>query len=211
MSKIILTIVLLFSLPLHAQYDEYESYQTFSDLDKYQRDFGLVVLPAGVYYLIDENNEVPGAGVTDRQREVMLFDVRMAYIFRGGFTFGLLYSGESQDINRGGPKTQRNSIGLTFGYIKWGWTFMGSYLPYSVQTLSGTTDVSEYSKGSGFQLDFAYHFRLGRFFSIGPQLTYKNIIYKEAESAATSVDADSNSKHSVLVPMVSVMINLFRG
>lgn len=211
MSKILLMFTVFFSISSHAQYEEYESYQTFSDLDKYQRDYGLVVIPAGIYYLIDESNSVPGATVSDRQREVLLYDLRMAYIFRGGFTFGLLYSGESQNINNGGPKTDRSSIGLSFGYIKWGWTFVGSYLPYSLQTLSGTTDVSEYSKGSGFQLDFAYHFRLSPYFSIGPQLSYKNIIYKEGESATTNLDATADSNHSVLTPMISLMINLYRG
>jgi len=209
----LLSFLILFSLPAfsHAQYEEYESYQTFSDLDKYQRDYGLVLLPGAVYYSIQEANSVSGATVSDRKRNVLFYDVRMYYIFRGGFTFGLLYGGESQDINGGAPKTERSNIGLTFGYIKWGWTVLSTYLPYSIQTLSGTADVSEYSKGSGFQLDFAYHFRLGNHFSIGPQITYKNIQYKEAESATTSIDTTSSSTHSVVVPMISIMINLFRG
>lgn len=211
--RILMSFLSLFFLSSYssAQYEEYESYQTFSDLDKYQRDYGLVLLPGAVYYSIQESNTVGSSTVSDRKRNVLFYDARMYYIFRGGFTFGLLYGGESQDINGGAPKTQRTNIGMTFGYIKWGWTALATYLPYSVQTLSGTTDVSEYSKGSGFQMDFAYHFRLGSNFSIGPQITYKNIQYKEAESATTSVDADASSTHTVVVPMISIMINLFRG
>ena len=195
----------------YGQYEEYESYQTFSDLDQYQRDFGLVLLPSAIYYSVNESNSVTGSTVNDRKRDVSLYDLRMYYIFRGGFTFGLLYGVESQDINGGGPKTDRTNIGLTFGYIKWGWTALASYLPYSVQTLSGTADISEYSKGSGVQLDMAYHFRLGRYFSIGPQITFKSINYKEGESVATGSDATASSTHTVLTPMISMMFNLFKG
>ncbi|MCB0378841.1 MAG: hypothetical protein KDD33_10135 [Bdellovibrionales bacterium] len=204
-------MILLFCQVAGAQYEKYEAYQTFSDLERYERDYGLAFLVSGVSYLIDEKNQVSGTSVNDRSRLVTLMDLKLSYIFRGGFYFGILFGSESQNINRGGPKTSRESLGFSFGYVRYGWTFLGSWLAHSVQKVEGATDVSEYAKGSGFQLDLAYHWRLNSYFSLGPQLSYKSITYREAESATGAVDADADSTHNILVPMVSLIINLYRG
>ena len=209
----LITVILLFSSSGAAQYDEYESYQTFSDLDKFQRDYGLVFLPGLTYSSIKENNDVTGATVNDRSRSLLFYDLRLGYIFRGGFYFGILYAGEAVDINSAAPKNERESVGLSFGYMHWGWALTGTFYPYSKQTLvgSGATDVSVYSEGIGYQVDAAYYFRLGHYFSIGPQIVYKSLSYGKAESASTSVNANANSQHDIFTPMVSLLINLYRG
>ncbi|MEM7646365.1 MAG: hypothetical protein AAF203_05605 [Pseudomonadota bacterium] len=163
--KWIVVVFLFVASTAEAQYDEYESYQTFEDLDKYQRDFGLVFSPSFMYISVNEDNQVNGATVTDRTRDLFFYDLRFGYIFIGGFYFGLMYSAESVDINTSSPKNSRESIGLGFGYTRYGWSFAAHVLPYSKQTLTGTADISEYSDGFGFQLDLAYYFRLGRFVS----------------------------------------------
>lgn len=210
MLKIIIA-VLLTSTAAFSQYEEYESYQTFSDIDKYQRDYGLVVIPSLMYSSVDESNEVTGASVNDRARDLFFYDFKIGYIFRGGFYFGLLYAGESVDINSNSPKTTRESLGASIGYIRHGWSLAATLFPYSKQDLDGTADVAKYSEGLGFQLDAGYFFRLSPYFSLGPQLTYKSIQYSDAESATTSVTADANSTHSVFTPMLTLMINLYRG
>jgi hypothetical protein len=205
-----ITFILLVCSSAIAQYEDYESYQTFSDLDQNQRDYGLTLLSSFIYTDISESNSVTGQTFSDRKRNLLIYDFKMGYIFRGGFYFGLLYSGDTQDIDTTSPKTNRESLGLTFGIVRRGFSFMGSYMPYSRQSISGALDVTEYSKGSGFQLDFSYYFRLGRFLSIGPQLAYKSYQYNEAEDL-TNFDSTANSKHRVLTPMLSLLINLYRG
>ncbi|MCJ8275294.1 MAG: hypothetical protein MJK18_00495 [Bdellovibrionales bacterium] len=201
----------LFSVNSWAQYEDYESYQTFSDLDEYQRDYGLVFMPAATFFQVDENNSVSGQNVNNRKREIFLYDLKLYYIFRGGFTFGLLYGNERQVVNSNAPKTERTNIGLTFGYVRWGWTALATYLPYSIQTLEGTADISEYSKGTGVQVDLAYHLRLSRWFSVGPMMSYRYINYDQAENATTSVNANASSTHSEFIPFISLMFNIHRG
>lgn len=210
--SIILSILIVFaSSNLFAQYEEYESYQSFSDLDKYQRDFGLIITPSLMYTGVDEANDVPGATVNDYSRNLFFYDIKMGYIFRGGFYFGLLYAGETQNIDFSNPQTSRESVGLSIGYYRFGFAISGTYFPYSKQTITGADDASEYSDGMGYQLDLAYYFRLGRYFSIGPQMVYKTINYKEAESATGTIDVDGNSKHTIFTPMISLLFNLYRG
>ena len=100
---------------------------------------------------------------------------------------------------------------MSIGYYRRGWALGAHYFPYSKQTLVGTTDVSEYSDGMGFQVDVGYYFRLTRFLSVGPQLVYKSIQYGEGESATTNNDADASSTHSVFTPMLSFIVNIYRG
>ncbi len=210
MQRTIFIFVLLCSSLSFGQYEDYKSYETFSDLDKWQRDYGLVLVPSLFYNRIEENNEVTSGGVSDRTRSLLFYDIQLGYIFRNGFYFGVLYTGESQDIDDSSPLTNRESLGASIGYIKYGWAFKGTLFPYSKQALENVT-VSDYTEGWGYQLDAAYYFRLGRFFSIGPQLVFKSFQYGKAESAATSVTTDANSQHDVFTPMLSILINLYRG
>lgn len=207
----VLIFLILVPISAFGQYEDYESYDTFEDLDKYQRDYGLIFSPSIIATYVDEQNQVNGGTVSDRERNLLFYDLRFGYIFRGGFYFGMLYSGETVDINDGVPKNSRTSFGMSIGYIRKGLSLGAHYFPYSKQTLDGTTDVEEYSEGMGFQLDVAYYFRLGRFVSIGPQLVYKSISYGEGESATTNVDADASSQHTVVTPMFTILINLYRG
>ncbi len=210
MSKILLLIFLV-SVHAHAQYEEYESYETFTELDKFQRDYGLILSPSFMYSSIEENNQVSGATPTDRTRSLLFYDLRLGYIFRGGFYFGILYSGETENINDSAPETTRESVGLSFGYTRKGWSVTGTFIPYSKQSLQNTLDYSAYTEGMGYQIDGAYYFRLGRFFSIGPQLVFKSLKYGKGENVSTSVNQDATSQHDVLTPMLSMVINLYRG
>jgi hypothetical protein len=88
---------------------------------------------------------------------------------------------------------------------------VGTFFPYSKQELENTADISRYSEGLGFQLEAGYFFRLNRHFSIGPQFVYKNIQYGEGVDALTSVSGDASSSHTIFTPMVSLLINLYRG
>lgn len=208
-----LVIVLLISTSGWAQYEDYQSYETFSELDRYQRDYGLIFVPSLMYMNIQESNEVTGGTANDRGRGVFLYDVRLGYIFRGGFYFGILYAGESQDIENSAtslPTTNRESVGMSFGYIYKGWSFVGTVYPYSKQSLENA-DALTYSEGFGYQLDAAYYFRMGRYFSIGPQLVFKSIDYGKAENAVTNVNTDASASHTVFTPMISMIINLYRG
>jgi len=211
MLRLILVLCFISSSALAEDYDEYKTYDTFTELDKYQRDFGLIFLPGLMYSNIEENNEISGATVSDRKRGLIYYDVRLGYIFHSGFYFGILYGGESQDINNSQPMTSRESVGMSFGYMRRGWAFTGTFYPYSKQTLENTTDISAYTEGLGYQLDAAYYFRIGSHFSFGPQLVFKSFRYGKGENATTSVNNDASSQHDVFTPMITIMINLYRG
>ncbi len=208
--RIFLFIILFAHSAVQAQYEDYKSYETFSDLDKWQRDYGLVFSPSLFYNRIDENNQVTGGGVADRTRSFLFYDIQLGYIFRNGFYFGVLYTGETQDIDGSAPLTSRTSLGASFGYVKYGWALKGTFFPYSKQALENVAE-SDYTEGLGFQVDATYYFRLGRFLSIGPQLVYKSFRYGKAESASTNVTADASSQHDVFTPMISFLINIYRG
>lgn len=205
--------MVFFPILAQAQYEDYASYETFSELDRYQRDYGLVFLPSLIWMDIQEDNRINGTTVGDRGRNLLLYDVRLGYIFRGGFYFGILYSGDSVDVDTNSPKIQRESLGASFGYIYRGWAMTATWFPYSEQTLGGsnTNNVGRFSKGMGFQLDAAYYYRLNEYISLGPQLVYKNFQYSEAVSSATNIHADADSNHSVLTPMLTFMFNIYRG
>ena len=212
MTRLILTL-LFFSCLGEAQYEDYGSYETFSELDRYQRDYGLIFVPSLMYVDIQESNSVSVGSANDRARGIFLYDMRLGYIFRGGFYFGILYAGESQDVENSAsstPSTTRESVGLSFGTLYKGWSFIGTLFPYSRQNLENA-DANSYSEGFGFQLDAAYYFRMGRYFSIGPQLVYKSIRYRRGENAATNINVDASSEHRVFTPMVSMIFNLHRG
>lgn len=211
----IIALLLLLGQGAWAQdkYNEYETYETFSELDRFQRDYGLIFIPSLIYTKIEEDNEISGGTVTDRSRNLFIYDVRLGYIFRGGFYFGILYAGESQDVSNSStsaPNTSRESVGLSFGYIKKGLSLTASLFPYSKQSLENVT-VSDYSEGFGYQLDAAYYFRLGRYASLGPQIVFKSIRYGRSVDGTTNVSSDASSQHDVFTPMVSLMINLYRG
>lgn len=209
--RVVLILMLILSTTVgHGQYEDYKSYETFSELDKWERDYGLVFAPSLMYTKVTENNEITGTTATDRSRNLLFYDLQLGYIFRNGFYFGVLYTGESQDINTSSPTTTRSSLGATFGYIKYGWAFRGTFFPYSKQSLENATEAT-YTEGMGYQLDAAYYFRLGRYFSVGPQFVFKSFRYGKAENATTSVNTDATSQHDVFTPMLSLLINLYRG
>jgi hypothetical protein len=193
-----------------AQYEDYKSYETFSELDKWERDYGLIFSPTLFYNRINEDNEISAGTAGDLSRSLLFYDFQLGYIFRSGFYFGVLYTGETQDINGSAPLTTRSSLGASFGYIRRGWSFKATLFPYSQQALENQA-VSDYTEGLGYQVDVGYYFRLGRFVSLGPQLVYKSFRYGKAENATTNVTTDASSQHDVFTPMISFLFNLYRG
>ena len=203
-------LVLLQALSIsvsHAQYEDYEGYQNFGLDESRYTEYGFAFTPSLIYLDITEDNQYTGGTATDRSRTVGLYDLRLGYFFRRGFYFGMAYSLENQKINQSGVETDRTSIGMTLGYKKRGWTLFATYFLHSAQTLENTSDnITDYSKGSGFQFDFSYHFKVSPFFSLGPMVTYKSFQYKEAQNSSNST-TDASSTHSALTPMLSLMFH----
>jgi hypothetical protein len=194
-----------------SQYEDYASYDSFTELDNRQKDWGLVFLPSFIYTSTSEANETTGATAIDYERTTLSYDVRIGYIFKSGFYFGCLYAGENSDVDNSLPETSRTSFGFSFGYIKWGFQAAATFYPYSRQEITSAPNiVQSYSKGTGFQVDVGYLYRLNDTFSVGPQLVYKSINYGEAISTTNAV-TDANSAHNIFTPMLAVMINLYRG
>lgn len=203
--KHLVLLILLFSSRLEAQFDN------LLEMDEAPSGhYGLVLVPSVMFNNINENNQATGATLVDRSRSLLFYDIRLGYISLSGFYFGFMFAGETQDINTRSPVSTRQSMGVSFGFIKYGWALTGSLLPYSKQALTNSADIANFSEGMGYQVDVAYYFSLGRYFSVGPQLVYKDIHYGKAENASTRVNSDASSQHNVFTPMLSMMINLYR-
>ena len=194
-----------------AQYEDYSSYQSFTDLDEAQTDYGLYFSPSLMYLAVDEDNEINNFNATDRSRGVLAYDLKLGYIFRDGFSFGILFSADNVTVNGGNPENDRESVGLNFGYMTGGFAISATYFLTSTQNLTGAGDVSQYSEGTGYQVDVGYFYRLNSFFSLGPQIVYKSFTYTEGESATTRLKADASSTHTFFTPMFAMFFNLYRG
>lgn len=173
---------------------------------------GVLFAPALTYLTISETNSVSSLPTaSNHNRNLSFYDIKLGHVFEGGFYFGVAYAIESQDIDNGGPKTNRDSFGISAGYKYEGFLGIAHYYLTSKQKVTSTTDpVGDYSDGSGFQIDLSYHWFITDYFGIGPMLSYKSFSYKKAEAITTGTDYSSSANHSLFLPMVNMIFYLYK-
>ena len=174
--------------------------------------WGYLLMPSFTYIDVDEDNEVPGGATAanDYRRGVTLFDAKLGHTFRGGFYVGVMYANELHGISDIDLANTRESFGVSAGFLKGGWSVIATYFFHSRQLIEPDTEpYVEYDDGQGFQIELGYHFQVNSFLHIGPTIAYKNFTYAEAEDA-TGVDADADSNHTMLTPMLSMIFVLHK-
>lgn len=188
------------------------------DIDDYslnnESDSGVIFSPGVTYLSINESNSVPDlSGTGSNTRNISFYDLKLGHVFNNGIYFGVAYAIENQKVNSGGDYgTDRTSFGLSFGYKYEGFLGILHYYLNSKQDIDSATDPARnYADGTGLQVDLSYHWFFGNYFGIGPMLTYKNFWYKKAEAVTTGTDSSANSNHSIILPMVNMIIYFYRS
>ena len=192
-----------------AEAKDYDDYHKDHSTTTTNNHWGYLLMPSMTYIDINEDNEVPaGATADDYRRGVTLLDVKLGHTFRGGFYLGVMYANESHGISDADLVNSRESFGVSIGFLKSGWSLIGTYFFHSRQLIEPDTEpYVEYDAGSGFQVELGYHFRVNRYFHVGPTVAYKSFMYAEAEDA-TGTDADADSIHTMITPMLSMVFVL---
>jgi|GEM_PF-3465084 len=210
----LLFVLLSFFAADHAQARDYGDYHS-DPYDSKQKSsssanrlMGYLLMPSFTYVDINERNSVTGGTATNYERGLTLMDFKLGHTFRGGFYFGLMYSNESHGVSDLSLVNNRESFGVSAGYLKGGWSFVGTYFFQSRQLIEPETEAYiEYDEGSGFQIELGYHFYISKYIHVGPTVVYKDFRYSEAEDSA-GTDAEADSRHSVITPMLSLIFVL---
>ncbi len=152
------------------------------------------VVSPGISYISDKFDQTtPGADSGESQQT--LVDARLGYILPMGLYLGGMYShiGSSVDNQSG------NMMGPTVGYFS-STTGFYTLLTYHISGEFG--DTAKLTGAQGPQVDVGWIFPVTRYFSIGPQLTWRSIEYSKIESGSVSLDTDY--KRSTIAPYISL-------
>lgn len=153
-----------------------------------------IVVSPGVSYISDKRDETT-PGVSSSESQETLIDARLGYILPMGLYLGGMYS----STNSNGTDNSGNMMGPTVGYFS-STTGFYSLLTYHISGEFG--DTTKYTGAQGPQVDVGWIFPVTRYFSIGPQLTWRSIEYSKRETAGVSVDTDY--KRSTIAPYISL-------
>lgn len=127
-------------------------------------------------------------GSTSTTSEERIFNLRLAYKLSSGVFFGAMIHNEELNANN-----QLSSKGVVLGYSSNGYLISYSQI---VEATYGT-----YSEGSGYIIDFAYLYKIGGNFSLGPQLLYRSTKYTK------NAGATADYSHTLLTPALLGNIN----
>lgn len=128
-----------------------------------------------------ENN---GTQIADTGLTVM--DFKLGYIFDMGLYLGGLYSLIQDDILSSGSSDFH--FGPSVGYYNSGFFVAGTYYLFAERDFdTGNTKLADVS---GYQIDISYTLPINQLVSIGPQITYHNVEYKDAQVGGLSSPTD---------------------
>ena len=153
-----------------------------------------IVVSPGVSYMSDKTDRTTPT-VESGESQQTLVDARLGYILPMGLYLGGMYS----HIGSDNANSNGNMMGPTVGYFS-STTGFYTLLTYHISGEFG--DTVKYTGAQGPQVDVGWIFPVTRYFSIGPQLTWRSIEYSKIESGAVSVDTDY--KRSTIAPYISL-------
>ena len=124
-----------------------------------------------------ENNGVQGADA-----DTSMMDFKLGYIFDFGLYLGGLYSLIDDSFLSSGSSDFH--FGPSVGYYYNGFFVSGTYYLFAERDFEqGNTKLADVS---GYQVDVAYYLPINSLVSIGPQITYHNVEYKDAQVGGIS-------------------------
>lgn len=167
--------------------------------------FTLIFVLLGVS--VEANQFVFGPSLSYRSHEVnnsgsvsetstLWADTRVGMILSSSIYVGGMYS--LTTTSSGSSKEDRTALGASIGYFKSAVLLNLTYFVTAQHELSTAT-----RKGTGFQLDFGYHFDAGSFM-LGPMLSYKKLNYTTSESAGVETTIDR--QETLMEPYLSFLI-----
>lgn len=129
--------------------------------------------------------------------KLTLIDLRFGYILDFGLYLGGLYSLQDYDLL---AESSDSFLGPSVGYYYKGLFAVLTYYVYGERDLS-QGDI-KYTNAVGFQLDLSYSVPVAENILVGPQLTFHNIEFKEAERSGIS--ETTNYKFGGISPYFNV-------
>lgn len=135
------------------------------------------------------------AGATSVDSKTSVYDLKLAYLHASGLYLGGMYS-----ITSAGDD-DAFAAGPTLGYSH----YSGFYALFTYHLMSQYkfADGSKFNDGMGAQIDLGWVFPLTSMFSMGPQISYRSINYKKAESAG-GTETTIDQTVSTLSPFISL-------
>lgn len=130
-----------------------------------------VVFSPAVSYSSTSTEE---AGIST-ESSTLVGDIRLGYVFNMGLYVGAMYQIETTDNNGSNPSAF--NVGPTLGYYHKG----GFYGLVTYHLLGESKDIpavgNTYTDAQGPQVDLGWVFPLASSFSIGPQITWRQLEY----------------------------------
>ncbi len=130
-------------------------------------------------------------------------DIKFGYEMSNNIFLGLIYHSGITTISSSETTTKykRTGYGPAIGYHMSKYFIHGSYF----MSLENDRDNETiFKKGSGFQIDFGWLFKIGSNFSITPELSYRSFSYKErVVGDADPVEVESSADGEI-IPQIGV-------
>lgn len=170
----------------------------------------VVFAPAVTYSTSSTNDETTSANRKTESRNLGI-DLRLGYSMVGGLYIGGIYATENGGTltETNGTKTEDNvtatRLGVSLGYMTGNFYLLGHYFLSAEESdtdQGGST--TRRTDGSGYQLDAGWAFQISSGVAIGPQIAYKNIVYKKTEAGGTSIS--KNFTRTGVAPMFSLVV-----
>jgi hypothetical protein len=158
-----------------------------------------LVISPGVGY-ISQSTEESTPNTTNTSSTSTMLDFRLGYVLPMGLYVGGTYSHMNQEFCAGNTCTDSSGflLGPTVGYF----SMMGFYTLLTYHIMGESGDGPTNTGGRGPQVDVGWVFPITAYFSLGPQLTWRNVEYEQQENNGVTVDTDENN--SFIAPYISL-------
>ena len=140
----------------------------------------IVLAPSLSYYAKTEQENG-----TDTERKLTEMSVKLGYIFDFNLYIGALYNLSDEEF---ATSSSDYNIGLSAGYVRWNFYLLAHYILDAQKDL-GTGGV-KYGEGTGYQIDLGYILPVTENFSLGPQISKREIKYGRRDVQNLSVGTD---------------------
>jgi hypothetical protein len=148
-----------------------------------------IVFSPSVSYL-SQKDENSG---TVSEEKIGTYDFKLGYLHQSGLYLGGMYSMMKVNDDSG------SSLAATVGYHH----FSGFFALFSYHLMAEMdAGANKIKNGVGPQIDLGWVFPLTSMFSVGPQITYRSINYKKADTGGVTSDIDFT--RSNLMPYITL-------
>ncbi len=156
----------------------------------------IVFSPTGTYSSNKVADTVGGTANTITETSAQTIDFRLGLVFSTGAWVGGLYKMENASLGSSANYTG-TAYGPSLGFLLNGLNLIGTYFLGANRSYNNSGTVTQYTPGTGYQIDLGYYFAVTKGFGLGPQLSYKNIKYTQTQIGAAPATPDTREVTSV--------------